>query len=365
MASEESFGLPAPALNGLKLTRVASFPRMRPLLWKGNVLYASRGYTLLRADVNASNITWELVGHYNPIWWRTLSASSRLTSRLFRDGLHALAVLSSGEIVAAIPGAIVTLPTGGSEFKISHKLVRGTRPLHFAVTPDDQIYWGEYFDNPARDAVYIYTSRDRGASWNIAYEFPKSAIRHIHNIVYDRWENCFWVLTGDNGVECRILRASCDFSTVDVVLSGNQQARAVALVPMKDRLYFSSDTPLESNHVYRMDRRGKVGRIADLSSSSIYGCKVGDAIFFSTMVEPSDMNTTSLISIYGGHASNEAKDFSSQPLLSWEKDGLPTKLFQYGNVFFPDGENTSGLLALSTAAVRTHDLEMSLWRVEV
>ena len=78
----------------------------------------------------------------------------------------------------------------------------------------------------------------------------------MHNIVYDEWENCFWVLTGDNGSECRILRASCDFKTVDVILSGNQQARSAALVPSRDALYFSSDTPLETNHVYRLDRRG-------------------------------------------------------------------------------------------------------------
>jgi hypothetical protein len=32
-----------------------------------------------------------------------------------------------------------------------------------------------------------------------------------------------------NGSECRILRVSCDFRNVDVVLSGHQQARAVAL----------------------------------------------------------------------------------------------------------------------------------------
>ncbi len=72
----------------------------------------------------------------------------------------------------------------------------------------------------------------------------------------DEWANCLWVLTGDNGSECRILRVSCDFKNVDVVLSGHQQARAVALVPTSDGLYFSSDTPLESNHVYRLDREG-------------------------------------------------------------------------------------------------------------
>jgi hypothetical protein len=38
-------------------------------------------------------------------------------------------------------------------------------------------------------------------------------------------------------------------------------------------------------------------------------------------------------------------------------------LFQYGNVFLPDGTNSSGLLALTTVAVRGHDLETSIWRV--
>ena len=106
------------------------------------------------------------------------------------------------------------------------------------------------------DEVHIYASTDHGSTWEVAYTFPRGAVRHVHNIVYDEWANCLWVLTGDNGSECRILRVSCDFKNVDVVLSGNQQARAVALVPTPDGLYFSSDTPLESNHVYRLEREG-------------------------------------------------------------------------------------------------------------
>ena len=144
-----------------------------------------------------------------------------------------------------------------------------------------------------RDEVHIYASTDRGATWEVAYTFPRGAVRHVHNIVYDEWANCLWVLTGDNGSECRILRVSCDFKNVDVVLSGNQQARAVALVPTPDGLYFSSDTPLESNHVYRLDRGGTLTELAPLSSSSIYGCRAGGGIFFSTMVEPSQANLDS------------------------------------------------------------------------
>ena len=112
-----------------------------------------------------------------------------------------------------LPGAIVTLATGRDEFRVTHRILRGTRPLHIAVTPEDRLYWGEYFDNPDRDEVHVYASADQGATWDVAYTFAKGEIRHIHNIVSDAWENCLWMLTGDNGEECRILRASCDFRT--------------------------------------------------------------------------------------------------------------------------------------------------------
>ena len=147
--------------------------------------------------------------------------------------------------------------------------------------------------------MHIYASSDHGETWNIAYTFPEGAIRHVHNIVYDQWENCLWVLTGDNGPECRILKASCDFSSVEEVISGNQQARAVALVPTQDSVFFSSDTPFEANHIYSLDRRGNLQKLSGISGSSIYGCRVGDATFFSTMIEPTQVNRDQQARIYG------------------------------------------------------------------
>jgi len=344
----------------LNPVRIATFPRMRALAWRNDVLYASRGYTLLRATIktHASAIEWDKLGRYRPAAWRAIASSSRLTSRLLRDGFHALAALSSGHLVGAVPGAIVTMSPGQTEFHISHRLLRGTRPLQLASTPSDHIFWGEYFDNPRRDEVHIYASSDRGAHWDVAYTFPKGAIRHVHNIVYDEWENCFWVLTGDHGSECRILRASCDFKTVDVVLSGSQQTRTAALVPTRDALYFSSDTPLETNHVYRLDRRGNLSPVAALSSSSIYGCRVSNAIFFSTMVEPSSINSSRDVCLYGS-----PDGIRWQRVHQGTKDRWPMRLFQYGNAFLPDGNNTTGLLAVTTIAVERADLETSIWRL--
>ena|SRR5215813_2321532 len=344
---------------GLDLEEVARFPSLRVLAWQGSVLYASRGYTLLRADLRTdkpAHIQWEQVGQFRPPCWRRLTASSRFTLRLCRDGFHALVVLPSGNLVAAVPGAIITLQAGRTEFIVSHPITRGTRPLHFASTPDRQVYFGEYFDNPDRGSVHIYRSIDQGGSWQIVHTFSQGAIRHVHNLVYDEWENCLWVLTGDYGSECQILRASLDFRHVDTVMAGNQQARAVMMVPTGDALYFSSDTPLEGNHVYRLDRGGRLTIVADLASSSIYGCRVGDKIFFSTMVEPSDFNQERDVHIYGGEGSTWHR------LRSWKKDFLPMHFFQYGNAILPDGNNTSGFLAVTTIAVQGEDLQTTIFQ---
>ena len=289
-----------------------------------------------------------------------MSVKNGLSSRLFRDGFHALAVLPSGGMVAATPGAIVTLLPHERQFRPTHCITRGTRPLHITVVPGGTIYWGEYFDNAARDEVHVYGSSDGGETWSVAFTFPKREIRHIHNIVYDQWRDCLWVLTGDYGAECRILRASCDFSRVETVLQGKQQARAVAAVPTEDALYFSSDTPLESNFIYRLDRGGNLTQLAAISGSSIHGCRVGRRLFFSTMVEPSRVNRDRSVRIYGGSTDHPDQ---WQPLASWVKDVWPMSLFQYGNAILPDGDNATSYLAVTTVAVQSDEGVTSLYAV--
>src|SRR6266568_5491544 len=107
------------------LSRIAAFSGVRTLAWDGDVLYASRGYTLLRAKVQTDHVSWDMVAHYRPEWWRNLSSASRLGSRLCRDGFHALAILPSGHLVAALPGAIAMLAPGEGVFRVTHKVLRG------------------------------------------------------------------------------------------------------------------------------------------------------------------------------------------------------------------------------------------------
>jgi len=354
--------LGAATLSAISLRKIAAWRGIRVLAWDRDVLYGSRGYELVRLESthlqHSKNAVWETVAGFSPDCWRNVTSRSRLTYRLVRDGFHALAVLADRTMIAAVPGAIVTCTPDSKQFHPTHKVLRGTRPLHITAMPNGTIYWGEYFDNRARAEVHIYASADHGQTWHVAHTFPAGTIRHVHNIVYDRWADCLWILTGDEGSECKVLRASCDLRSIGTVLSGDQQARAVAAIPAEDGLYLSTDTPFEQNHVLRLDRAGRVGTIADLASSSIFGCRTANALFFSTMVEPSPVNSTKEVDLAGS-----ADGTNWETLVRWEKDSLPMRYFQYGNAILPDGDNTTRYLAATTIAVKQDDLVTTLWEV--
>jgi hypothetical protein len=351
-----------PASSALKLRKVAAWSGIRALAWDGDLLYGCRGYQVVRLRAGADS-ELEAGARFRPAWWRNFTSRATLSYRLVRDGFHALVILG-GEtndrtMIGAVPGALVMQTSGDDEFCVTHRVKRGTRPLHVTAVPAGNIYWGEYFDNRERAEVHIYASSDRGRTWQVAYTFVAGSIRHVHNIVYDRWGDCLWILTGDEGAECKVLRASCDLRSVDIVLSGNQQSRAAAAIPSREGLYLSSDTPFEKNHIYRLDRTGNVEQAGDLASSSIYGCAVGKAVFFSTMVEPSTVNMGREVHLVG------SIDGGNWPVLArWKKDKLPMRYFQYGNAFLPDGTNSTKYVAATTIAVETDDLVTTLWEVE-
>lgn len=345
----------------LQLTRIASYPGFRVLAWDRNLLYACRGYQLVRLDarnLQSETAEWSPVAHFRPLWWRNLTSRTALISRLVRDGFHALTVLDDETMVAAVPGAIVVKTRASNLFRTTHKILRGTRPLHITTVPAGRIYWGEYFDNRDRSEVHIYASADCGQSWHVAHTFPAGSIRHVHNIVHDRYADCLWILTGDEGSECKILRADLNLRNIETVLSGNQQARAVAAIPAEDALYLSTDTPFEQNHILCLDRSGRVDIIADLPASSIFGCRTDNAFFFSTMVEPSPANKTQEVHLVGS-----LDKTTWRTLTRWNKDTFPMRFFQYGNALLPDGENATNYLAATTIAVKEEDLVTTIWEV--
>ena len=287
--------LPANFYAPERLRRVARFPGLRALTWTDDVLYASRGYDLLRTRISpggipSDNQRWEPVGSFHPAFWRHWTARTNLTSRLLRDGFHALAVLpSDGHRGCRSRRRSLLSPRTRAEFRRnSQNHPRHAPAAHHRCSRSGTIFWGEYFDNAARDEVHIYASTDAGATWNVAYTFPKGAIRHVHNIVYDPWDNCLWVLTGDYGDECRILRATCDFrpgskpcsrAISRPVPSRSSPPKTASIFPPTRRSNRTTSTVSIATESYRNSPSSAVRPSTDAASAR--------DVFFSTMVEPS------------------------------------------------------------------------------
>jgi len=346
----------------LSLTLIATFPEFRVLTWHNNYLYAAKKYTLFRIkekDLLEKKTNWEKVAFFRPGMLRKIASSMRLSQRLLRIGFHHLEVFPDKRMITILDKAIAVLEVGEKEFKTTWRVKRGTRPMGMAITPDSKIYWGEYFNNKERSEVYVYGSEDGGYSWDIVYTFPEGSIRHIHNIFYDFYENCLWVLTGDYGKEPKIIKFSTDWKTIDIICEGTQQARAASMIFREDKIYYATDTELEQNYIYSIDRKtGKIERLFPLPGPSIFASEAGKYMFVSTHSEPGK-----LFSPYAFlYISEDGEEWFE--CLKLRKDKLHPLFFQYGSIILPCGKTAYNYLAVTGRAVEGEDNWLNIWRIE-
>lgn len=269
---------------------------------------------------------------------RTLLAS-RILRRLLRRGVHHIGVESAYTMLIA-NNAIYGLDSGLIK---SLGLVRGSRPLALC-TANHTFYYGEYRSNPERSSVHIWKWQVHKKNWEAVWQF--TGIRHVHGVFYDPYESAIWLSTGDLDHEVGIWRTDDDFVTLQKIAGGSQQFRAVQLLFDQDHVYFGSDTPDNKNHIFSMNRKGKnLKQLSTVSSSVFYGCKVGSNLFFSTAVEPSRVNTTRHVEVWGS-----ADGGTWTIVRRIKKDIWPMKYFQYGQVLFPAGPGDGKNLWLTPIA---------------
>jgi len=344
----------------INLRLITQVPNFRVLLWEGDYLYGSRGYTLFRIngkEIGQDNLTIEKVAYCKPDSIRRIASENNLLRRLLRAGFHAIRMLDS-KIIGIVAKNIVVMESNEKEFISTFKIKRGTRPLGMAVTPDGKIYWGEYFKNRKRKEVYIYGSEDGGCTWDVVYAFPKKTIRHVHNVLYDPYENCLWILTGDEGREPKIMKASLDWKYVDVILEGSQQARSATMIFKKDSIFFATDTPHEQNYIYRLDRKTeRIEKIFPLPGPSMWSGVTSKYMFFSTASEPGRSYCDSACVFGSKNGSNWEK------LKCWIKDKFHPKYFQFGNIIFPHGITNESFLATTGVAVKELDYNTLIWKI--
>ena len=309
----------------------------------GATLYVSKGNVIYKSDVLSKNpkliefykIPLNLSGRFKSL--------TNLSQRMFRSAVHHINKHDDKLIVIGF-GKIWTIDI------ITRKLLRepvpleGSRPINLCKTPLG-LFYGEYHGNSEREPIRLFYTSD-GLNWSVFSSFDN--VRHIHAVFYDPFTKTMWVTTGDEDDESAIWNNSTNSpKTFSPVIQGTQQARAIQLLFFDDSVVYGSDTPLESNSIYKIDRETlSCTNIAKVNGSVFHSTQTCNGFYFSTAVEPSDVNNTNLATIY---ASNNGIKWDA--IISHEKDKWHKKIFQYGQLLFPAGKNETEQLIYSTFAV--------------
>ena len=323
-------------------------------LIKGRVIYAApdrlvlaRGVRLFESKDGGDSWTLLTILPIGPIL--RVKSSISLLSRLTRSGVHHF---EAGDKQSLVVADKLTFCFDGEVVKPLGEL-HGSRPMCLC-SKNGVFYYGEYKINRERLPLHIWRWRAGQDAWLPVWTF--SSVRHIHGVFHDPYTNALWVTTGDNDSEAAIWRTDDEFKTLRKVAGGSQQVRAVQLLFTSSHVYFGSDTPDEQNYIYRMDRCGnQLQRLSKVGGSVFYGCKVGECLFFSTAVEPSQTNYTRHAELWCSLDGSKWKKLSE-----FRKDIWSMRYFQYGQLLFPSGPGGAEHLYVYPFAVTNHGVTLKI-----
>jgi hypothetical protein len=346
---------------------------LRPLYFCGRRLYCTRYDRICSTDDYGETFRDE--GRLDLVLpYSRLIGASNLAQRVLRANVYRMRMLPNGNRIFVFRGGVYTQEAGQPRAVRTCAVEHGSRPVSLAASRNGIVAFGEYWNNAQRDAVRIFRSSDSGISWEVAHTFEPGAIRHVHGISYDSWEDCFWICTGDCEDESRLIRATTDFRDLQVLRQGGRHTRFYSILVGEHHLLTATDTPSDQNVVCVIEKRsGNIETVAEIDNTSFYGCAVNGYAFVSTNAEPSPLNDVDASHVWAGHIEGG----NWRRVLSFPVDhyarlgrlpGLPTGLFQYPRVFFPDGDNPGRVLVCQAIGVRglhnaTLCYDLSEWEV--
>lgn len=305
--------------------------------WRGRVLWVSgsrvilgRGATLLESTDDGA--TWRPFATVPVPWYKWLIYKSHRLTRLLRAGFHHLVKKNEDSFYLIFDRSLYVVSQGGCE-KLPHDLV-GSRPLCVAAQ-EGKVFYGEYWSNAERRPARVFRVDEH--SHEVVLEIP--GVRHVHGVFFDPHDHSMWVTTGDYDDEAAIWRL--DGGALTRIVSGGQQARAVQLLFTPQAILYGTDTPLDDNFVYEISRSDlSVRKVASVSSSVFYGATPSSGYAcFSTVIEPSPVNHTRNAELW---VTDDSGNWTC--IVRARKDVLPKKLFQYGQLMFPEYDGASDYL---------------------
>lgn len=279
-----------------------------------------------------------------------------LVERMLRYEPRTAVPINNNNFIFTLHGTVYNYSVRNNSIGIEHNFAKGmNNPLTFCVRHDEagsvfEVLYGEYIWNDDKGPVSIYSRKD--GVWREVFTFSAGLIRHIHNIVYDKYKERYIIMTGDDDSESGIWEADLNFKNVKPIASGKQIYRACVCFPQKDCIYYATDTPLEQNKLYKLQETKNgisLTEICSIPGPCIYGTVIGDNLYMATSVEgdPSLSTVRYRLSNKLGKGVTDrfvhiiicSSDGTVREIDKFKKDILPMWLFQFGNVQFPIQNN--------------------------
>ena len=273
------------------------------------------------------------------------------TERIFRLEPRYLSRVSSNKYIMSHNGRLYELdPEAGTMQKL-FDYAKGTKnPLHFcSYTRNNtcEIVFGDYGGHDGMGNVGIYRLKNHAVT-EIS-SIPGTTINHIHAVEYDKYRDCYWILTGDTDEGSGFWKVSYEGGEAEPFLLGKQKYRACFSFITEKEIFYATDTPLEENCLFKLDIESKrLTKLMDMPGSCIYGMRVPgreNTLCFATAVEPdSSLPRWRYLCTYklgAGIKDRKSHIFYGDPdsgfteVWACMKDRLPMVLFQFGNVRFP------------------------------
>lgn len=283
--------------------------------------------------------------------WKRAAASFRPGARLLRFMTYNALPAGGGSIFVTFGKQYGVL--SGGRFRPAAGIENPSRVLRGACAPGPggRIFFGEYVTGRERKPIRIYALDAASARAEVVRTFEAGEVRHVHGIYRDPYTDELWCLTGDLPGECRILKSSDGFETIETAGAGDETWRAVSIQFRRDALYYATDAEFEKNHIYRIDRQtGRRDTLAAIDGPVYYSRSAGGDLFFCVTAElcPSQEGRSSTLWRV------DADDNVTQ-VFSAEKDmaAVPkaVKFFLPGLLNFPAGPGLPDMTYFSATAL--------------
>jgi hypothetical protein len=303
---------------------------------------------------------------------RTL-ARFTILARLLRIGPRCAIFLNSNCVIVSC-GEIFRIDILSRKITSEMKFRKGMSNVLSFCRDGDSILFGDYFENTAKEPVFVYKRSD--GEWKKVYKFEAGSVKHIHQIL--KADNGYYIATGDVDKESGIFAADLNFRKVTPLLYGNERYRTCSLTKRGDFLFYAGDSTTQENFIFKFDRLSThLDAIAKINGPCIYCQELNSSIIaLSTSVEPdtklkrlrylfSYKLAESICSKFSYLYLFDSKKLTLLTLARFKKDILPAGAFKFGTIQFANNlEQNDSLLFFCESLSRVGNKTFEIYSEE-